>query len=90
MANPNINIQFTMVIIPAPPSVHSIRSESVQMWDLNARNVRASNTSAVETVLRIKNHLKDRGVNYLLNVGPDSLGRIPGPSVEILREVGRR
>ena len=28
-------------------------------------------------VRAIKKHLNDRGVNYLLNVGPDSLGRIP-------------
>ena len=40
-------------------------------------------------VLRLKNHLNDRGINYLLNVGPDYLGRIPGPSQEILRQVGK-
>jgi alpha-L-fucosidase len=40
-------------------------------------------------VLRLKKHLNDRGVNYLLNVGPDSLGRIPAPSVEMLKVVGR-
>jgi alpha-L-fucosidase len=39
-------------------------------------------------VRRIKNHLNQRGINYLLNVGPDYLGRIPAPSVDILREVG--
>ena len=37
----------------------------------------------------LKNHLNERGINYLLNVGPDYLGRIPGPAVDILREVGR-
>ncbi len=26
----------------------------------------------------------------LLNVGPDYLGRIPAPHVEILKEIGRR
>ena len=26
------------------------------------------------------------GINYLLNVGPDALGRIPSFSVDILRE----
>jgi len=39
-------------------------------------------------VLRLRNHLNSRGINYLLNVGPDSLGRIPAPSQDILREVG--
>jgi alpha-L-fucosidase len=43
-----------------------------------------------DEVLRLKKHLNDRGVNYLLNVGPDHLGRIPAPAQDILREVGRR
>ena len=41
-------------------------------------------------VLEIRNHLNSLGINYLLNVGPDALGRIPGPAVEILKEAGRR
>ena len=43
-----------------------------------------------ERVLQIKKHLNERGVNYLLNVGPDHLGRIPVPAMEILREVGQK
>ena len=42
-----------------------------------------------EEVIRIKNHLNERGVNYLLNVGPDHLGRIPAPALEILKQVGK-
>ena len=38
-----------------------------------------------EEVLRLKRHLNDKGVNYLLNVGPDSMGRIPVRSIEALR-----
>jgi len=41
-----------------------------------------------EKVLAIKKHLNERGINYLLNVGPDHLGRIPAPAVDILRTVG--
>lgn len=40
-------------------------------------------------VKEIKEHLNARGINYLLNVGPDYLGRIPGPAIDILREVGQ-
>jgi len=36
-----------------------------------------------------REHLKALGANYLLNVGPDHLGRIPAPCIDILREVGR-
>lgn len=47
------------------------------------------NWKSAEKVLALKNHLNARGINYLLNVGPDYLGRIPGPSVDILREAGK-
>ncbi|MFN2352814.1 MAG: alpha-L-fucosidase, partial [Kiritimatiellia bacterium] len=46
------------------------------------------NWKPAEEVLRLKRHLQERGVNYLLNVGPDYLGRIPAPSADILRSVG--
>lgn len=46
------------------------------------------NWKDAKKVLSIKQHLKARGVNYLLNVGPDHLGRIPAPAAEILRAVG--
>ena len=43
-----------------------------------------------ETVLDILHKCNDCGANLLLNVGPDSLGRIPAPAVDILRELGRK
>ena len=48
-----------------------------------------NNWKDANRVAEIKEHLNSRGINYLLNVGPDHLGRIPGPSIDILREVGR-
>ncbi|MBQ3178403.1 MAG: alpha-L-fucosidase [Clostridia bacterium] len=48
-----------------------------------------NNWKDAKTVKQIKEHLNARGINYLLNVGSDYLGRIPGPAVDILREVGR-
>ena len=45
---------------------------------------------SADEVIKIKNRLNSHGVNYLLNVGPDGLGRIPVPSIEILTEVGKR
>ena len=44
---------------------------------------------SADEVIRIKEHLNSRGVNYLLNVGPDHLGRIPGPSLDILKKVSQ-
>ena len=48
-----------------------------------------ANWKDARRVLQLKQHLNERGLNYLLNVGPDHLGRIPAPAVDILREVGR-
>lgn len=45
------------------------------------------NWKSPEEIYRIKKHLNERNVNYLLNVGPDYLGRIPGPSIDILLKV---
>ena len=45
-----------------------------------------NNWKSPEKVREIREHLNARGINYLLNVGPDYLGRIPAPAAEILRE----
>ena len=49
-----------------------------------------NNWKTADTVLKNLRHMNSMGVNYLLNVGPDGLGRIPAPSIDILREVGKR
>ena len=41
-----------------------------------------------EQVIEIRKSLNERGINYLLNVGPDPLGRFPAAAVDILRRVG--
>ena len=41
-----------------------------------------------ETVIDIKKRLNAQGVNYLLNIGPDWLGRFPAPSLDILKKIG--
>jgi len=49
-----------------------------------------NNWKSPEKVLAIMEKCNNCGANLLLNVGPDHLGRIPAPAVEILREVGKR
>ena len=44
------------------------------------------NWKSPEEVRRTREHLRKLGVNYLLNVGPDGLGRIPAIAAGILRE----
>ena len=42
---------------------------------------------SAEEVLKIKRHLNERGVNLLLNIGPDHLGRFPAGAVKVLRDL---
>ena len=46
------------------------------------------NWKSTETIIRNLVDIASKGGNYLLNVGPTSLGEIPGPSVERLKAVG--
>ena len=48
------------------------------------------NWKSAERLREIRARLNERGINYLLNVGPDYLGRIPAPSVDILREMAQQ
>lgn len=36
-----------------------------------------------------KRHLNDLGINYLINIGPDALGRFPAPAMELLEKVAK-
>ena len=40
---------------------------------------------SAETIAANREKLRRLGINYLLNVGPDGLGRIPAKSEQILR-----
>ncbi len=44
---------------------------------------------SAETIAANRKKLRRLGINYLLNVGPDGLGRIPLKSQQILREAAR-
>ena len=43
------------------------------------------NFKTVDRILAIKSHCRGRGANYLLNMSPDHLGRIPGGCLNILK-----
>ena len=47
-----------------------------------------NNWKSTETILRNLVDIASKGGNYLLNVGPNSLGEIPAPSIERLKAVG--
>lgn len=45
------------------------------------------NWKSADEVRALRDHLNERGINYLLNVGPDPLGRFPAAAQEILRQL---
>lgn len=45
------------------------------------------NWKSPEKILETKRFLNEHNINYLLNVGPDGLGRIPAAAMDILRKV---
>lgn len=49
-----------------------------------------NNWKTLDQVAGIKKYLNERGINYLLNVGPDYLGRFPAPAVQVLSYIGER
>ena len=48
-----------------------------------------NNWKSAKRLFEIKTDLNQKGINYLLNVGPDYLGRIPAPAIDILTELGK-
>ena len=49
-----------------------------------------NNWKSADKVLEMLHTCNANGANLLLNVGPDYLGRIPVPTIDILREVGQQ
>ena len=55
-------------------------------WGFSYRD---HNWKSGEELCKNRKHLNELGINYLINVGPDHLGRIPGPSIDILTEAAK-
>lgn len=47
------------------------------------------NWKSAEDIVKLKKSVNSKGANLLLNVGPDHLGRIPAPTINILKKVGK-
>jgi alpha-L-fucosidase len=47
------------------------------------------NWKSLEKILSIREKCKEKGVNYLLNFGPDPLGRIPAPAVSLFEGLAK-
>ena len=68
---------------PSPYGLYESAGTTNDSWGFTYRD---HNWKSPEEIHRVKHHLNDLGINYLLNVGPDGLGRIPGPAMDAIRK----
>lgn len=80
------NIDYNSVdgLKPSPNGLYETAATMNKSWGFSYRD---QNWKPAEEIHRIKTHLNSLGINYLLNIGLDGLGRIPLPSYKILKEV---
>ena len=71
---------------PSPYGLYETAATMNDSWGYCAWD---QNWKSVEEIAAIKKKLNGMGINYLLNVGPDGLGRIPSASQDILRAVAK-
>ncbi len=68
---------------PSPYSLYETAGTMNHSWGFRYFD---QDWKSPEEIRRQREHLNSFGINYLLNVGPDGLGRIPSFSQEILRK----
>lgn len=71
------------------PSTYDLYESACTLNDSWGFSYRDHKWKSAEMIFGNKKKLNDMGINYLINVGPDHLGRIPGPSVDILKKVAQ-
>lgn len=71
---------------PSPYGLYETAATMNHSWGYCAHD---QDWKSAETIAANRQKLRRLGINYLLNVGPDGLGRIPLKSQQILREAAR-
>ena len=78
--------------VPLPPDGNTHPAEVCDVigpgwfWESEEKS---SNLKPADDLVAMLELCNRRRANYLLNVGPDKTGRLPIPSVERLREIGK-
>lgn len=67
---------------------HLLRESPVTLNDTWGYKSFDGNWKSAEKIIELKKRCNNHGTNLLLNIGPDGLGRIPVPTIEILKKVG--
>ena len=71
---------------PSPYGLYETAATVNNSWGYCAWD---QNWKSAKKIADIKHKLNNMGINYLLNVGPDGLGRIPAECRKILQNVAK-
>lgn len=71
---------------PSPYGLYETAATINHTWGFSAHD---QNWKSPEIIAANRKKLNGMGINYLLNVGPDGLGRIPLASQKVLREAAK-
>lgn len=74
-------------IKPSPNGLYETAATMNNSWGYNSND---HDWKSADKVYELKTHLNSLGINYLLNIGPDPLGRIPAECEQILRAVAEK
>lgn len=69
---------------PSPNGLYETAATMNNSWGFSYHD---HDFKSAEQIFEIKEHLNSLGINYLLNIGPDPLGRIPMASIKALKGV---
>ena len=70
---------------PSPYGLYESAATLNDTWGFSAYD---QNWKSADTIVEYRRRLGKLGINYLLNVGPDAMGRIPRPAQQVLARVG--
>ena len=71
------------------PSSYGLYESACTLNDTWGFSYRDHFWKSADTIRKNREHLNSLGINYLINVGPDGLGRLPGPAMDILKAAVR-
>jgi alpha-L-fucosidase len=84
--DPNPDMNYINGFKPSPYGLYETAATLNDSWGFSIHD---NNWKSAEKIRANREHLKSLGINYLLNVGPDALGRIPVAAQKILLDAAK-
>ena len=82
----NADMNYINGFKPSPYGLYETAATLNDSWGFSIHD---NNWKSAEVIRKNREHLNALGINYLLNVGPDALGRIPVTAQKILLDAAK-